>query len=286
MFLVTSSDLTISRVHRNIGIFSVTSTVLILERRKVRSRRYEPQKFKSVVMKRNGYINTSTTSGLEQICFNSAIFIRRWSWKNVQVYNITTSNTKKVNLNVEETNNRVLQIWTFFFLLEIPPFSFWRASCSSSSSSESTFFFAAVSVAFSSFLRISCKKIFDGINIEFFTWHKESERGNSFFWNSCYTSEAGSSLKLNFSKTFLNSSSITPSSSAFSGIYSTSTGSKAFTKAQEKRLISTKQFNSITNYHLVKNGTSTSLRINLQSYDTKYKDKMLTWTIGDIIFKK
>lgn len=181
---------------------------------------------------------TSTTSGLEQICLSSAIFIRRWSWK-IQSFSLNMpknrqnkNNKTKSSLSSWTRTGVILKmvLWskTFFFLLETPPFSFCCASCSSSSESESAFLFAAASGIVSSFL-VSWKLKWE---------HKiiGREKELQIQWKTVileqlikttFTSEPAASLKLNLSKTFLNSSSKSPSNSAVSGMYSTSTCSKA-----------------------------------------------------------
>lgn len=51
------------------------------------------QKFKTKYTTQN--IPTSTTSGLEQICFSSAIFIRRWSWTQNKTFSIIRERTQE-----------------------------------------------------------------------------------------------------------------------------------------------------------------------------------------------
>lgn len=121
-------------------------------------------------------------------------------------------------------------VMTFFFLLDMP-FSFWWGSCSSSSESESTFFFGAASAAVSSFFPFSCME--SGNNLANYQRQRnrrkhQPDNYNFKYKNEHITSGPAISLKLNFSKTFLNSSSKSPSNSAFSGTYSTSTCSKGF----------------------------------------------------------
>lgn len=142
------------------------------------------------------------------------------------------------------TKNVCHQRITFFFLLEIP-FSFNWVSCSSSSESESAFFLDAVSGAASSFLSFSWRNnngSMDQANDQQKTKKNQQEGGRTRN-NITNKSNVRRSLttvtaseKLNFSKTFLNSSS-TPSNSAFSGTYSTSTSSKAWQLNNKEKMV-------------------------------------------------
>jgi hypothetical protein len=49
-------------------------------------------------------IPTSTTSGLELICFSSAIFILRWSWNKIKTFSILIEASTIIKLNKQKIN--------------------------------------------------------------------------------------------------------------------------------------------------------------------------------------
>lgn len=76
---------------------------------------------KTKLCRTHEFINTSTTSGLEQICFSSAIFILRWSWKN-KMYSIKLVPTKAIRnnnnyINISTKSNTWMKEQNLLFLI-------------------------------------------------------------------------------------------------------------------------------------------------------------------------